>query len=402
MTDKSAMHILVLDDEPFMLKLLGRILTGLGYTDVLYHESASEALILFNTPESVPDVILLDIKMHGMDGIEFVRHLSERQYTGHLILVSGMEELLLRATEKLARAYNMSVAGVLSKPPTPVELGELLAICSSMPPKKLHEKHKTYDAGALQAAIEKGELVNYYQPKVLVATGELVGVETLVRWQHPEDGLVLPDHFIQVAEANGLINALTHRVLKEALKQARIWYDAGMHLRVAINVSMDDLANVAFGDFVIAAAEEAGVPTELLELEVTERRLMESLLPVLDVLTRLRLKRIRLSIDDFGTGNSSLVQLRDLPFDEIKVDRSFTHHARHNARLKAIFEASLDLANYLNMELAAEGVEDADDWAFMQATGCHIAQGYYIGSPMPADELQKWTLEWLARVSSII
>jgi len=130
------MHILVLDDEPFMLKLLGRILTGLGYTDVLYHESASEALILFNTPESVPDVILLDIKMHGMDGIEFVRHLSERQYTGHLILVSGMEELLLRATEKLARAYNMSGAGVLSKPPTPVELGELLAICSSMPPKK--------------------------------------------------------------------------------------------------------------------------------------------------------------------------------------------------------------------------------------------------------------------------
>lgn len=402
MSDKSAIRIMVLDDEPFMLKLLGRILSGLGYPDVAYFERASEALTAYDMPDGVPNVILLDINMPGMDGVEFVRHLSERHYPGHLILLSGMEELLLRATEKLARAHCISVVGVLSKPAMPVELAALLAKCTSTAVRKPLAQHKIYDADAVRAAIANGELVNYYQPKVSVATGELVGVETLVRWQHPEDGLVLPEHFIAVAEANGLISDLTHAVLNASLRQARIWRDAGMPLRVAINVSMDDLADVTFPDLVMDALQDAGVPPEMLEFEVTESRLMQTLTPVLDVLTRLRLKHIRLSIDDFGTGNSSLVQLRDLPFDELKVDRSFTHNARHDARLKAIFEASLDLANYLDMELVAEGVEDADDWAFMQATGCHIAQGYYIAYPMPGESVDDWMGEWLARVAGVI
>ncbi len=393
---------MVLDDEPFMLKMMGRILSGLGYADVVYHERACDALLAYDMPDGVPNVILLDINMPGMDGVEFVRHLSERRYPGHLILLSGMEELLLRATEKLACAHHISVVGVLQKPALPVELAALLAKCSASVTRQPQAVHQIYDADAVRAAIENGELINYYQPKVFVSSGELAGVETLVRWQHPTDGLVLPEHFIPVAEVNGMITALTHVVLKNALRQARIWRDAGMPLRVAINVSMDDLADVSFTDSVLASLDEAGVAPELLELEVTETRLMGTMTSVLDVLTRLRLNRIRLSIDDFGTGNSSLVQLRDLPFDELKVDRSFTHNARHDARLKAIFEASLDLANYLNMELVAEGVEDADDWAFMLATGCHIAQGYYIAHPMPGERLDDWLGEWLARVAGLI
>lgn len=393
---------MVLDDEPFMLKMMGRILSGLGYADVVFHERAAEALLAYDMPDCVPNVILLDINMPGMDGVEFVRHLSERGYPGHLILLSGMEELLLRATEKLARAHNISVVGVLSKPALPVELAALLAKCTATVIRQPQVVHKTYEADEVRAAIENGELVNYYQPKVFVDSGELAGVETLVRWQHPTDGLVLPEHFIPVAEVNGLITDLTHVVLGNALRQARLWRDAGMPLRVAINVSMDDLADVGFTDSVLASLEAAGVEPELLELEVTETRLMGTMTSVLDVLARLRLNRIRLSIDDFGTGNSSLVQLRDLPFDELKVDRSFTHNARHDARLKAIFEASLDLANYLDMELVAEGVEDADDWAFMQATGCHIAQGYYIAHPMPGERLDDWFGEWLARVAGLI
>ena len=365
---------MVLDDEPFMLKMMGRILSGLGYADVVFHERAAEALLAYDMPDCVPNVILL----------------------------SGMEELLLRAAEKLARAHNISVVGVLSKPALPVELAALLAKCTATVIRQPQVVHKTYEADEVRAAIENGELVNYYQPKVFVDSGELAGVETLVRWQHPTDGLVLPEHFIPVAEVNGLITDLTHVVLGNALRQARLWRDAGMPLRVAINVSMDDLADVGFTDSVLASLEAAGVEPELLELEVTETRLMGTMTSVLDVLARLRLNRIRLSIDDFGTGNSSLVQLRDLPFDELKVDRSFTHNARHDARLKAIFEASLDLANYLDMELVAEGVEDADDWAFMQATGCHIAQGYYIAHPMPGERLDDWFGEWLARVAGLI
>lgn len=235
--------------------------------------------------------------------------------------------------------------------------------------------------------------------KVVVATGDVIGMETLVRWQHPEDGLVFPDRFIPVAEAHGLVGDLTRAVLKGALVQAKAWQEAGQALSVAVNVSMDDLAALEFADFVAAETAAVGMPPQSVVLEVTESRLMQSLATSLDVLARLRLKRFRLSIDDFGTGHSSLAQLRDLPFDELKIDRSFTRGAWQDERLRAIFEASLSLANQLGMEVVAEGVEDADDWAFLRQTGCHLGQGYFIARPMPAAALPGWLEDWRRRMN---
>lgn len=398
MNNRSAIDILVLDDEPFMLKLLGRMLAGLGYTRVACHESGPAALAAHDVLGGAPDVILLDINMPGMDGVEFVRHLAQRRYRGGLILVSGEDDRMLQATEKLARAYHLSVLGSLRKPPTPAGLSLLLDKWAPSAAEKSPAANKTYDAEAVRAAIARGELVNYYQPKVVVATGDVIGVETLVRWQHREDGLVFPDRFIPVAEAHGLIGDVTRAVLKGALVQAKAWQDAGRALSVAVNVSMDDLAALEFADFVVAETVAVGVLPQAVVLEVTESRLMQSLATALDVLTRLRLKRFRLSIDDFGTGHSSLAQLRDLPFDELKIDRSFTRGAWQDERLRAIFEASLSLANQLGMEVVAEGVEDADDWAFLRQTGCHLGQGYFIARPMPATALPGWLEDWRRRM----
>jgi EAL domain-containing protein (putative c-di-GMP-specific phosphodiesterase class I) len=242
--------------------------------------------------------------------------------------------------------------------------------------------------------------VNYYQPKVAVADGRVVGVETLVRWRHPVDGLVMPDQFIGVAEAHGLIDALTRVVLTEALAQTRVWRDAGRDLRVAVNLSMDNLKTLDFADFIGDQAAMQGVSPSHVVLEVTESRLMGDLRTPLDILTRLRLKRFRLSIDDFGTGHSSLSQLRDLPFHELKIDRSFVHRAWGNDTLSAIFNASLQLAHQLGMEVVAEGVEDRDDWNFLRRSGCDLAQGYFIGRPMPAAELPAWIDSWQHRLSN--
>ena len=394
---ESAIRILVLDDESFMLKVLTHMLARLGYTAVTACDTAAAALAWVGAAVSQPQLILLDLNMPDMDGIEFVRKLAEHKYTGSLILVSGEDERVLQMAEKLVQAHQITVLGHLNKP---VSLAGLALVVEKWRPAQdaRHVASKVYCAAQLRAATSNGELVNYYQPKVQVATGAVVGLETLVRWRHPTDGLVLPDRFIGVAEDHGLIDELTRVVLTAALHQARAWQQAGLRLRVAVNVSMDNLASVAFADFVAGAALAAGVAPQDIVLEVTESRLMPDQRAALEVLTRLRLKRFRLSIDDFGTGNSSLTQLRDIPFDELKIDRGFVHGAWRDRTARAMYDASLGLGQQLGMEIVAEGVEDRDDWDLVRKTGCDMAQGYFIARPMPAPDLAEWIKAWNERM----
>jgi len=396
--EKSAVSILVLDDEPFMLKLLGHLLAAQGYTQVTLCDSGQRALDLLDRPNYAADLVLSDLNMPEMDGLEFVRKLVERGYTGSLILVSGEDERVLQTAEKLVQAHHITVLGRLHKPPTPEGLATLLEKWSPPSRAKSRAAKKSYGADEVRAAINTGALVNYYQPKVAVATGEVVGVETLVRWRHPVDGMVFPDQFIGVAEAHGLIDELTRVVLTDALAQVKTWHTAGLVLRVAVNVSMDNLAALDFPDFVAALAAAAGVSAQQVVLEVTESRLMKDSRAPLEILTRLRLKRFGLSIDDFGTGHSSLTQLRDIPFDELKIDQSFVHDAWREETLRAMYDASLSLGKRLGMDVVAEGVEDRDDWDLVRRTGCDMAQGYFIASPMPAADLAGWMAEWQARL----
>ena len=393
---KSKIRILLLDDESFMLKLLAHMLAGLGYLSVTACDNGPAALESVAIPEQRPNLILLDLNMPQMDGIEFVRKLVEHNYTGSLILVSGEDERVLKMAEKLVQAHQITVLGHLSKP---VSLAGLAMVLEKwQPAQDALAAKKTYSADELRAAIANGELVNYYQPKVSVATGAVVGVETLVRWRHPTDGMVFPDQFISLAEEHGLIDSLTRVVLTAACGQARVWQQAGLRLRVAVNVSMDNLSSVAFADFVAAATITAGVAPQDIVLEVTESRLMLDQRAPLEVLTRLRLKRFRLSIDDFGTGNSSLTQLRDIPFDELKIDQSFVHGAWRDSTARAMYDASLGLGKQLGMEIVAEGVEDWDDWNLVRRSGCDMAQGYFIARPMPAADLIDWIEEWSERM----
>ena len=392
--DNFTIKILALDDETFILNLLGRMLTNLGYTAVATCDNGKAALALVDSQSDRPNLILLDINMPEMDGLEFVRHLVERHYTGSIILVSGEDERMQQAAEKLARAHQITVLGHLQKPASAEGLAELIRKWRAPSQSEPDVAKKIYSADELRAAISNGELVNYYQPKVMIATGRVVGVETLVRWRHPVDGIVFPDQFISLAEAHGLINDLTRVVLTGALAQSRLWQDKGLMLCVAVNLSMDNLRSLDFVDEVVGIASRAGMAPQMVELEVTETRLMEDLRTPLEILTRLRLKRFRLSIDDFGIGNSSLAQLRDLPFDELKIDQSFVHGACSNEKLRAMFDTSLGLARRLGLEVVAEGVEDQADWDFVRKTECDIAQGYFIAKPMPAADLPAWIKSW--------
>ena len=395
--DTKVPRILVLDDEHFMLKLVARMLGDLGLREVRTCDNGSAALELLNEPETAPNLILLDLIMPDMDGIEFVRKLVERRYSGTLILVSGEDERMLQMAERLVHAHAIPVLGYLRKPVSRIDLARLVQKWTAAPRRPCNQSTgKIYSALDVASAISHGELVNYYQPKVDVAAGAVVGVETLVRWLHPDDGLVLPEQLISVAEAHGLIDALTRVVLAKAIAQAKAWRDDGLQLRIAVNVSMDNLASLAFADQVSREAASAGVPPQEIVLELTESRLMFDQRGPLESLTRLRMKRFRLSIDDFGTGHSSLTQLGEIPFDELKIDRSFVHGALRDATRNAIYTASLGLGRQLNMEVVAEGVEDADDWQLVRTTGCDIAQGNFLAHAMPAEELPPWIASWNA------
>jgi EAL domain-containing protein (putative c-di-GMP-specific phosphodiesterase class I) len=400
-TDKPSQHaelrIMVLDDEPFMLRLLGRILHNLGFKSVVTVDNGMAALAQLTVQHTRPELILLDINMPHMDGVEFVRHLVERQYTGSLILVSGEDERVLQSVEKLVRAHQIKVLGRVSKPVTPERLATLIGDWSGHGTGAALPTRRTYLPSELEAAISQGELVNHYQPKVSLLSGALVGVESLVRWLHPVHGMVFPDQFIALAEQSGLIDRLTRTVLQNALLQASVWHKSGLALRVAVNFSMENLKDLTFLDYVLNLTGQAGVAPHSIVLEITESSLMQDQRVPLEILTRLRLHHFGLSIDDFGTGNSSLSQLRDIPFDELKIDQSFVHGACSNATQCAMVDASLGLAKQLRMESVAEGVEDRADWDFVRGRGCDVAQGYFIGRPMPAEDFPAWQADWETR-----
>jgi EAL domain-containing protein (putative c-di-GMP-specific phosphodiesterase class I)/ActR/RegA family two-component response regulator len=393
--------LFLVDDESFALRLLTHQLSRLGFSDVTAFDDPAAALAALEANGSAADMVLLDLQMPGIDGIEFIRHLARLHFGGGLVLVSGENERILQTARRLAEAHRLHVRGALHKPVTPAALeailGDLTAAPHTTPAFAPVTEPAPYSAERIASGIDAGEFVNVYQPKVRLSDGEIVGVETLVRWQHPDDGLVSPLRFIGTAEECGLIDRLTRTILSNALQQGRLWRLEGRQLHLAVNISMDSLSALDFPDFVAETARTAGIPPHLLVLEVTESRLMRNPLAVLDVLTRIRLKHIGLSIDDFGTGHSSLAQLRDIPFDELKIDRRFVHQAHADTASRTILEASLGIARQLGMRTVAEGVELAPDWALLRELGCDVAQGYFVARPMSPDAFGRWAAEWEAR-----
>jgi EAL domain-containing protein (putative c-di-GMP-specific phosphodiesterase class I) len=396
--ENKRLRILVLDDDLFDLKERAQMLSDLGQSLVSTSQNGHEALAHMDRDSTPLDLILLDLGLRSMDALEFIRRLQLRRFEGRLILTSDEDDRVVRTVERLAAAHQIRVLGRLTRPVQKDRLAFFLR--QWRPAARTFEvsQKKRYPAEAVREALKAGQFTVYYEPKVAIRTGELVGVEALARWHHPTDGLVFPNQFIEVAEGAGLIDDLTRLVFGTAMSQYAAFRAQGLAVRMAVNVSIDSLSSLDFADFAFAEAARAGIPPKDVSIEVTESRFMEDVRAPLEVLMRLHLMRFELSIDDFGTGYSSLSQLQDIPFAELKIDRTFVHRAHVDQTVRTMYRTSLGLARELGMKTVAEGVEDKADWDFVRGTECEVAQGYFIGRGMPPEALLSWFRTWQDRV----
>jgi diguanylate cyclase (GGDEF)-like protein len=259
-----------------------------------------------------------------------------------------------------------------------------------------HDRDRLVLAHELRTAIANDELAVFYQPQVEVLTGRIRGVEALVRWPHPQRGLLMPDAFVFLAEQAGLMQPLTALVLRHAVAQCSAWQRQGLDLTVAVNVSATNLLDGEMPATIAGLLAEHGLRPEALTLEITEDQVMSDRVRALETLVHLRAVGVRIAIDDFGTGYSSLAYLRNLPADELKIDKSFVRHMHEQPEDAAIVRMTVELARSLRLDVVAEGVEAAEAWEMLRECGAEVAQGYFIQRPMAAETLTYWMAEQTA------
>lgn len=384
-------RLLILDDE----LAIGQTIKNIAETDdmtVIYSSTAEEFFRVLGEWE--PTHIAIDLIMPDMDGVQVLARLGEENCQAKIIIISGaVGGRVLDAAGRSAFEHGLDIAGVLPKPFSPGDLRKMLATGHVLPSAAAKEPDQRpgMPVAELQTAIEQQQLFVVYQPKIFCDSGRLAGFEALVRWQHPQYGLIPPDQFIPQAESSGLIDAVTVTVLEQALE----WFAKHFRridVKLSINLSAKSLVDTSFVDDITGLCRNYDIaPTQLI-FELTETSAMEDPVASLDLLTRLRMKQFQLSIDDFGTGFSSMLQLVRLPFSEIKVDKSFVKTAGQSQESRKVIKSIVDLGRSLGLSSTAEGVEDAQTLEYLREIKCDLAQGYHIARPMPGNKIAEWLL----------
>ncbi|QQP94718.1 EAL domain-containing response regulator [Lysobacter enzymogenes] len=396
---KSALSVLVVEDHGFQRRMALRLLAELGVSAL--HEAADGAAalrLLRELPQAAGadpvDLVLVDLDMPGMDGIEFIDRLAQQRLARAVLVVSALDPALLHTVQTMARACGLRVLDALAKPLTKAKLEEAL---TSLRQTKADEEPPTtpqVTPAEARTALETGQIEPWFQLQVELSNGRAIGVEALARWRHDDGRVILPKHFVPLLEAQDLLDELTERMLAQACRHKRGWDREGLRLKLSVNVSASTLDDVGAADRYQRIVREAGVAPSEVVLELTESSLMADAARGLAVLARLRLKGFGLSIDDFGTGWSSLSQLSQVPFTELKIDQEFVAGASQRPRKRAVVEASLDLARKLGLDAVAEGVETVEDWQMLAELGCAVAQGRLIGEAVPGAELRAALARW--------
>jgi EAL domain-containing protein (putative c-di-GMP-specific phosphodiesterase class I)/CheY-like chemotaxis protein len=376
--DHNANRLLVVDDQPDILDFVGQVAESVGYAVHLANNAQQfrEAVRAFR-----PSLMILDLQMPQTDGIELIRELGSIGTRASILISSGMDQRVLQSAEQLGVSHGLNMAGFLQKPIMLADLEAILGQHLSAPRVPTEEE--------LRRAVDRAQLLVHYQPKCALIDGcwAVVGVEGLIRWDHPDLGLVYPDAFIPLAEQTGLIAALTDFVLQEGIRQLGTWRAQGTVLDLSVNLSPRLVRELDFPDRLAELMSKHAVDNSRLTLEITETAALEDPARTRDILTRLRVKSFGLSLDDFGTGFSSLTQLYRMPFNELKVDKSLGMELHQSGEARTIVRSLVDLAHNLGLTVCTEGVETEAALQFLEIAGSDLVQGYYLGRPVPASAI---------------
>lgn len=379
-------RLFVIDGAKENIAAIRDVAEVFGY-DVAHARNAGEFRRTFRQFE--PTVVMLDLQMRDEDGIDLLRFLADQHYLGKVIVSCGFDTKVLSTAARLATSYGLKKVRTLQKPLVTVDLQAAL-----------REPLRGLDmltADGLKQAIGRGQIVVHYQPKILMSGGstrKLVGLEAVARWEHPRLGQIAPKDFIRLAEDSGQIVRLTTCVIQAAAQQARNWRQRGVRITLAVNLAESLLANSGFPDHLLQLLRDHGVPSTEIMLEVSESSVKPDSHVMTEALTRLRLAGFGLSLDDFGTGRSSLIELYRMPFSELKIDESFVTEMNGTAEAQVIVKSVIDLAHNLGMTACAEGVEDKETANLLARLGCDYAQGYFYGPPVPAQDVDELLRSW--------
>jgi EAL domain-containing protein (putative c-di-GMP-specific phosphodiesterase class I)/FixJ family two-component response regulator len=387
-------RVLVVEDSVVQRGYLVGLLRQLGFGEIMEAGDGNEALAVLENLQGDPMfLVLTDLEMPGMDGIELTCQLRDRRLTENLIVVSARDPRLLEIIESMGcEDASIGLLGTLLKPVQLEPLTQLLTRagrpCGEAPAGP-QAALATLDE--LAHALERGEFLPYFQPKVAMHTGQLKGVEALARWQHPQRGVLTPPHFIDALEGSPLMAEFTLAIVRQVLRRMVDWTTAGLPpLTVSVNLSADNLSDRGFIDRLTALVLESGVAPVALVWEVTETSVMRQLSQSLTNMGRLRLMGFGLAMDDFGIGYSSMQQFARCPFTELKIDRAFVNGASQWPNRHVVLKSALELGQRLGVATVAEGVETVEDWKLLRDLGCDMAQGYLLARPMPAEDLVGW------------
>ncbi len=386
---KASQRILVIDDEIDVGEFVSAAAQNMGFDCTVTTDAKTFLEKL--TPDTT--LILLDLMMPEMDGIEMLRMLGERRHTAGIVLMSGSGKRIMESAGQLAQMLGLSVAGHLQKPFRLAELEEVFqkqAEREALPVTKKSPR-TVIQREELCRAIERDEFVLHYQPQIDIATGRVIGVEALARWQHPERGLIFPDSFIGRMEELGVIDQLGWIVASRGMSEVGQFTNGdGKVPMLSLNASVYSLHDLKFPDRIEALAEKHGVSPTNLTIEITETGLIKELSNTLDILTRLRMKQVKLSIDDFGTGYAMMQQLKNIPATELKIDRSFVEEMCSSDRDRIMIQKTIEMGHELGMQVIAEGVETQEQLDLLRLKGCDSAQGYLFSRPLPVKETVRW------------
>jgi EAL domain-containing protein (putative c-di-GMP-specific phosphodiesterase class I) len=381
--------LLSLDDDVEIVGILREIgeQAGFSVTTAATATAFKESLKLLR-----PGVIVLDLQMPGTDGVQMLRWLGDERVDAGVLLVSGMDARTIASAERYATGRGLRVLGTLQKPFTPDELLEKFSFAkaATLP----------LTAKDLRNAVDRNELRVLYQPTIRrFADGswDIASMEALVRWEHPERGVLTPDAFLAMSEQQGLDREVTDFVLRHGIEQVRGWRAAQLDLGLRVNVPAMLIADLDFPDRLEAMLAEHEIEPSILTIEVTETTTLGRRADTFDILTRLRVKNINLAIDDFGIGYSSLTQLVQMPFNEMKIDTSLVQRVLQSKEARIMVDALIDLAHKLNLEVCAEGVENEKTLNFLGAAACDSAQGFFISAPTAASAVPHVVRAWGTR-----